>query len=61
MSESAHSQAERSAASEKKQPSTAQTKPATAKGLAKFPFDLNNLLGIQFDNLRAAIEYLAQQ
>ena len=26
-----------------------------------FPFDLNNLFSLQFDNLRAAIEYIARQ
>ena len=28
--------------------------------LPKFPFDLTNLMSLQFDNLRAAIEYLAR-
>ena len=29
------------------------------KGLPPLPFDLSNLMSLQFDNLKAAIEYLA--
>lgn len=31
------------------------------KGLPPLPFDLSNLMSLQFDNLKAAIEYLAHQ
>ena len=30
-------------------------------GMPDFPFDLNNLLNFQFDQLKLALEYLARQ
>ena len=40
-----------------------EEKPPSSKksyGIGKIPFDLNNLMSIQFDNLKGAIEYLAR-
>ena len=33
----------------------------TIPGVPGFPFDLNNLLNFQFDQLKLALEYLARQ
>ena len=34
---------------------------STIPGVPGFPFDLNNLLNFQFDQLKLALEYLARQ
>ena len=40
--------------------SVAVPKDKQKGGMPEFPFDLNNLLGFQFDQLKLALEYLAR-